>query len=56
MAEHDAPEGFVVIFNPATGDPWPCPEAAVDYWTKDKGWRKTAPTPKAAEAAKELKG
>ena len=54
MADSDAREGFVVIYNPETGDPWECPQDAVDYWTGEKGWRKTAPTRKAAEAAKEL--
>jgi hypothetical protein len=48
-----AREGFVVLYNPATGDPWECPEDAVDIWA-DKGWRKTAPTKNAAEKAKEL--
>jgi hypothetical protein len=53
MSENDAPEGFVTLFNPATGDPWNCPEGAVDGWL-DLGWKKTAPNKEAAKAAKEL--
>ena len=50
-----APEGtFVTLFNPATGDPWQCPTDAVEHYV-EKGWSKTAPTKKAAEAAKGVK-
>ena len=55
MSEHDpAPDGFTVIFNPSSGDPWNCPTDALDYWTGEKGWRKTAPNKQAAAAAKEM--
>lgn len=40
-------DGFVTIFNPATGDPWECPEAAVDFWTGEKGWTKEPKSEKA---------
>lgn len=54
MAETDAPEtGHTVIFNPSTGDPWACPNDAVEAWV-DLGWKKTAPNKQAAQAAKDV--
>lgn len=48
-------DGFVTLYNPATDDPWECPEDAVEYWTGEKKWRKT-PKPGNSPAKTDEKG
>ena len=54
MPDNAPDTGFTVIFNPATGDPWACPNDAVDGWVNDLGWKRTAPNKEAAKAAKDV--
>jgi hypothetical protein len=37
MSETVTEPGFTTLYNPATGDPWPCPDPAVANW-EAKGW------------------
>jgi hypothetical protein len=39
MAEQLEPQdGFTVLHNPTSGDPWNCPDDAVEVWTAN-GWK-----------------
>lgn len=63
MSETVTEGGFVTLYNPATGDPWPCPEPAVPDW-EAKGWTRSPASEKSLSsmnkdeliAAAELRG